>query len=111
MTKVFYDKEHDILSIHKGFTSDENFKGNIDAGKLILDVSTKGRIKGIEIMNATKFLKEFDIGKEILKNLIDANFNDVINPNGIIIGLAFKAKKIEKEIPAKIAVPLEVSKY
>ena len=46
--KVYYDKENDILSIHKGFSSDEKFKGNIDVGKLILDVSTQGKIRGIE---------------------------------------------------------------
>jgi len=105
--KVYYDKENDILSIHKGFSSDEKFKGNIDVGKLILDVSTQGKIRGIEIMDATKFFKEFNINEEILEDMTNADFNATINPNSIIIGIVIKAKNIANEIPAKIAVPLE----
>lgn len=105
---VFYDKENDILSIHKGFSRDEKFKGNIDVGELILDVSSKGRIRGIEIINARKFLEEFDVNKKILENLIDANFNALMKPNSIIVTIGLKAKNIKHEIPAKIAVPLEV---
>lgn len=101
---VFYDKENDILSVHKGFTKDEKFKGNIDAGELILDVSTKGRIKGIEIINAANFL---DIEEKIFKNITDADFNVSMKPNRILISLVLKAKNIKEEIPAKIAVPLE----
>ena len=105
---VSYDKEYDILSIHKGFDKNEKFKGNIDVGELILDVSTRGRIRGIEIMNATKFFKDFNIGKRILDNITDAHFTASLNPNRIIVGILIKAKNVKKEIPAKIAVPLEV---
>lgn len=108
MTKaklVFYDKENDILSIHKGFTPDEKFKGNIDAGQLVLDISTKGRIRGIEIMRATDFFKLCDISKKILETMTDARFTASMNPNGISLGIVFKVK--HNEIPAKIAVPLE----
>jgi len=108
---VSYDKENDILSIHKGFSRDEKFKGNIDVGELILDVSTKGRIKGIEIINATKFFKDFDIGGKILENILDAQFTASLKPNRIMLGIVIKAKNIKKEIPAKIAVPLETPVY
>ncbi len=111
MTKnklLFYDKNNDILAIHKGFSSDENFKGNIDAGQLVLDVSTKGRIVGIEIMHATEFFALFKIGEDILENLEDAKFTVTMNPNGIMLGISFKVKNREEEIPAKIAVPLKV---
>lgn len=37
-----YDKKHDILAIHKGFLR-EKFKGNLDVGDLILDISTRNR--------------------------------------------------------------------
>lgn len=100
-----YDKENDILFIHKGFTPDEKFKGNIDAGELVLDISTKGRVRGIEIMDASHFLKEFKINKVHLENLVDAKFNVTLRPDSIIIGILFVAKNKE-EIPAKIALPL-----
>lgn len=105
MKRFFFDKENDILTIHNGFSSDEKFKGNIDAGEIVFDVSTKGRIRGIEIMKASSFLKEFDISS--LENLSDAEFNASSNPNGIVLGLTMKLKNIKKEIPAKIVVPLE----
>ena len=103
---VFYDNKNDILSIHKGFLSDEKFKGNVDAGDLILDISTKGKIRGIEIMNASKFFSQFDVGRSMLRNLINANFNASINPTGIILSVTLKTEGAE--IPAKIAVPLEM---
>ncbi|MBD3303725.1 DUF2283 domain-containing protein [Candidatus Woesearchaeota archaeon] len=100
MKHLSYDKEYDILAIHKGFTKDEKFKGNMNAEQLILDISTKGRIKGVEILDAAEFFKDFKIDKNTFENLVDAK----INPNGVILGINVLAK--EKEIPAKVAVPL-----
>jgi uncharacterized protein YuzE len=104
MKRISYDKENDLLFIHKGFYENEKFKTNIDIGDLILDLSTKKRIVGIEIINASEFLKEFGIGKSTMENMEDAKFEAQIKPNSIIIGLKLKTKK--EEIPAKIAVPL-----
>ena len=104
---VSYDKENDILFVHKGFSPNEKFKGNIDAGELILDVSTNERIRGIEILNASKFFKEFDVDRHVLENLIDAKFDVVTKPNAIMVNIAFTAKNIKEELPAKIAVPLK----
>ena len=100
-----YDTRNDILFIHKGFSSDEKFNGNLDIGDLILDMSTKNRIRGIEIMNACKFFKVFNITEEILENLTGVEFTAQMQQNGVIISLIFKS--LNKEIPAKIAVPLE----
>ncbi len=105
MSKTFYyDKENDILAIHKGFDKDESFKTNIDAGDLILDVSSKEKIRGIEILNATDFLKEFDVTE--LKDLVDADFTAQLKPTSIVLTISLKIG--EKEIPAKIAVPLPI---
>jgi uncharacterized protein YuzE len=105
---IYYDQENDILSIHKGFSSDEKFKGNIDAGQLVLDVSTKKRIRGIEIMNASSFFKEFNINKKKLENITDATMRISITPNGIFVGLSLKVKNTKQAIPATIAVPLDM---
>ena len=106
---VSYDKESDILVVHRGYTSDEKFKGNIDVGDIVLDVSTNGKIRGIEVFNASQFLKAFvEKGNEesILSKIIDADFNTTVKPNGIIISLVIKSKN-QSEVPATIAVPLE----
>lgn len=104
---VSYDKENDILVIHNGFSANEKFKGNIDAGDLILDMSTEGRVRGIEVLNATSFFKEFEIGKKALENLCEARFNAVVKPTSILIAIMIKGKNMQ-EMPAKIAVPIEV---
>ncbi len=102
---ISYDRENDILFLHKGFSEREKFKGNMDIGNLILDVSTTGRIRGIEIIEASEFLKEFKIGQSILQNIKDAEFETKTTPTSITIGLTLKTKN--QEIPAKIAVPLQ----
>ena len=106
---VSYDKENDILFIHKGFSKDEAFKGNIDAGDLVLDMSTKGRIRGVELINASDFLKIFNIKKSMLNNLVDVSFTSKVTPEAIIIGLFITAKKSEEVPPAKMVVPLTTS--
>jgi len=102
---VFYDRNNDIIAVHNGFSADEKFKGNIDAGELVLDVSTKGRIRGIEIMNAADFFSSLNVSRDILENFSDIDFNASMNQNRIILELVFKANN--RKIPAKIAVPLE----
>lgn len=72
----------------------------------MLDVSTRGKIRGVEILNATSFLKEFNVGRKILENLSDAPFDAQIKPSRIIMSLVLKSDKVE--YAAKIAVPLEV---
>ncbi len=104
---VSYDGLNDIFVIHKGFSADEKFKGNIDAGELVLDISTKGRVRGVEIMHATSFFKDFSIPQKVLEKIKDAQFDVSSKPNSIILSLIIKG--VEKEFPVKVAVPLEVS--
>lgn len=108
--KFSYDAENDILFIHKGFSDDEKFKGNIDVGDLVLDLSTKGRIRGIEIMNVTKFFKKLEcvkIKKIVLESMCSADFHAITNPNGIILSIIFRSKN-SKEIRTNIALPLDM---
>ncbi|MDI3544561.1 MAG: hypothetical protein PWQ28_842 [Candidatus Woesearchaeota archaeon] len=108
---VSYDENNDILVIHKGFSSDEKFKGNIDMGELILDVSTAGRIRGIEVINASEFFKDFNVDKKNLQEIVDANFNASVKSSRILIGIFIKVKNVKQEIAAKIAVPLEIATF
>ena len=101
-----YDKRNDIIAFHKGFATGEKFDGNLDIGDLILDMSTKGRVRGLEIMNATEFLKDFGITEKILENLISAQFEAALKPGSILISISLKAKNMIHDIPVKIAVQL-----
>jgi len=100
--KFNYDKENDILAIHKGFSNGEKFKGNVDVGELILDISNKSRIRGIEILDASKYL---GIEREILSSAKNGEFNISQNVDRILIGINLKCK--DRVIPAKIAVPVK----
>ena len=106
MKHITYDREHDLLWLHKGFDSDEAFDGNMVVGDLVLDMSTRKRVRGIEVFNASKFFGEFGVTEDILDNLAGAELSASVQPDGIVIGVVFKA--CNKEIPAKIAVPLKV---
>jgi len=105
--RAYYDDKDDIFVIHKGFAQDERFKGNIDVGDLILDLSTRGRIRGLEILNASDFLKGFKISEEMLKTMETADFNASIKPNGIIVDMIIKSKLKTETLPARIMLPLE----
>ena len=99
-----YDNESDIFFIHKGFSPEESFTGNIDLGNIILDLSSKGRIRGIEIMHATQFLAGRNISKTVLHSFRRADFNIHLTNKAILITLSFE--HIGSIIPAEISVPL-----
>jgi uncharacterized protein YuzE len=110
--RVSYDKEFDILAVHKGFSNGERFKGNIEIGDLILDLSTKMRIRGIEILNAREYLKEFlkavHTKKNVLENIKDIKFTAAVKGESITLAITIitEVEKRREEIPAKIAVPI-----
>ncbi len=100
--KFSYDSENDLLALHKGFSKDEGFKGNFVAGSIVLDVSTKGRVRGIEIMDASSFLK-----KNVMARLTGARFNVIEKSNAIFVKILLKT--LNSEVPAQIMVPLEIA--
>jgi uncharacterized protein YuzE len=96
-----YDASNDILTIHKGFSDDEKFKGNLDVGDLVLDMSTAGRVRGIEILNASLYLKEF---VPDLAEVHDADFTATVGHESIVLSIILQAQS--GKIPAKIAVAI-----
>ncbi len=100
-----YDKRFDILFVHNGFQKGDKFFGNEMIGDLVLDVSTKKRIVGIEILNASLYLKDFGVTEMDLKELKDAELTAELHKNQANLLLTLKTKR--KEIPLKITAPLE----
>jgi len=105
---VSYDSESDILMIHKGFKEGEKFGGNIDIGDFILDLSSNGTIRGIELLNASEHLQQFGITKKMLESSEGAKFIVRSSKTGVMIAIKFDIQK--KEIPASFAVPLQTQK-
>jgi uncharacterized protein YuzE len=104
MKKHFsYEPRYDILAVHNGFVPGEKFETNAVIGDIVLDISTKGKIVGVEILNATSFLKEF-VSEGFLGDLYDADLDVSQGENSVTLSLILKTK--EQQVPAKIAVPL-----
>ena len=101
---ISYDSSSDILFIHNGYGLDEKFKGNFDVGDIVLDVSNKGKVKGIEFMNASEYLK---LNSDLLSHLTDFEFHVDQYKNRIGITLVLIADQIKKE--KDIIVPLAMA--
>jgi len=104
--KFDYDKENDSLFLyHPRFKS----TGSIEIGdELIIDVDNKKRIVGIEILNASQFLKLL-VDKSIesiLENLIQAEVN-LLKRKGLIV-IKIQLKGLKQEVCAPI-IPLMAS--
>ncbi len=97
-----YDKENDILAVHKGFDSGERFASNVTAGDLVLDVSTRGRVRGIEILNARGFLADAGIPRNAPLDAVA--FEARTRKSAIYVKLLVKTPAHEHA--AMIAVPM-----
>lgn len=75
--KAKYDLEVDIFAAHP---MKRNYDSSTQIGDLIFDLDKKGRINGIEILNASKL---FNIPKVFLKNMISCKLK-IIAANKII---------------------------
>ena len=104
--KINYDKTDDILLVHEGFKADEVFKGNIDLGDIILDLSTSGRVVGIEIMNASEFFNELGFKPENLNNITEAQIKASITKGSLIVFLELTSEGVTTK--AQIAAPLAI---
>ncbi len=63
--KIDYDIESDDLFLF----SDRKSKGSIEIGNLVIDFDNQGKLVGIELLNATQFLK----------NSVDSSVNEIIS--------------------------------
>jgi len=107
MSKIIsYDEVEDTLFIHEGFDSDEKFKGNIDLGKVVFDLSTKGHVRGVEIMDASLFFKSVGLDPEQLKTIEGASIKSSRSHESIIIFLSIKTAKIEARIPIPVSLAM-----
>jgi uncharacterized protein YuzE len=86
-----YNKTDDVLSVEKK-RKGAIVKGSIDIGEVILDVSDKGFIIGIEFLNASK---NIGIPKDILSKIEDVHFNVRQGTDYIVVRLAFFLDKKE----------------
>jgi len=103
-----YDIENDILFIHR---KDVKTKGSVEimGGDIIMDFSKDKEVVGLEIMNASEFLKNFNITKNMLSQALAGDIKIVQQRSVLFITIILKMpKNIEKE--AILTVPSLVSR-
>jgi len=98
-----YDKENDILFVHR---KDIKTKGSVEVmgGDIVIDFSKNKEVVGIEIMNASQLLKNFDITKGMLSQAIAGDIRVSQQRNILFLTIVLKMpKNVEKE--AILTVP------
>lgn len=103
-----YDKKHGLLAIHNGFAEGDEFDTNIVAADVVLDVSKKGVIVGLELLNLETFLEGFlnqEETEKIIENLTDASFTAEKRAGGVFLTITFTAS--ESTAKTSLAVPFQ----
>lgn len=112
MKNVKYREKEDILYINMGGKAQES----VPKGGFIIDLSSKGKVTGLEILNASEALSELldeevEVTQEVLENMEDA---DVVTKE--IQGIAYMILRItslkdgereETKVPLEVPQPAE----
>jgi len=80
----------------------ENVKERFSLGSFIFNLTGRGKIVGIQILNASEVLPEYNINPNILNELKSINLIVAQKNECLIIALIFSFKNQE----AKISIPL-----
>ena len=112
MENVRYGEKDDILYINMG----EKVQESVPRGGFIIDLSSQGKVAGVEILNASNALSELldeepEAIQEVLENMEDA---DVVTKE--IQGIAYmilritslkNGEKQETKVPLEVPQPAE----
>jgi uncharacterized protein YuzE len=98
-----YDSENDSLFVYRK----AKIKGSIDVGYFVIDISTEGKVIGLEILNISEVIKNSGISnaKEFLDNIKKAGFRAVYHQDSIIVYFMVFSKA--REVTSSIAVPIK----
>ena len=103
-----YDKENDDLFL---YDPKSKSKGSVEVGDLILDFNHKKELVGIQIMNASRYLKDISASKEtiaymrtLLNGLKECKV-DVTAKNNVMI-IKIHLKNGSKQASPVISVPM-----
>ena len=80
----------------------ENVKGRFNLGNFIFNLTGKGKIVGIQILNASEVLSDYNINPNILSDLKNINLITAQKKGCLFVALVLMFKNQE----AKISIPL-----
>jgi len=97
-----YDPENDSLFVYRK----AKIKGSVDIGYFVIDISTEGKVIGVEILNVSEFLKNLGINdpKEFMNSIKNAGFRAVYQPDSIVVYFMIYSKV--KQVTSSVAVPI-----
>jgi len=87
--KFSYDSDNDDLLI---YDSSSKSKGSVEMGDIILDYDNNKKLVGVQIMNASVFLKNVsESGQDLLDNLTECSFEVKDQKNMKIVKIILKS--------------------
>ncbi|MFH1682364.1 MAG: DUF2283 domain-containing protein [Candidatus Woesearchaeota archaeon] len=101
-----YDSENDSLFV---YNPKSKSKASVEMDDFIIDFSSRKEISGIELLNATEFLKSLEFEdqriniKELLKNIEECKIEIIVKENFFVIKFILISKSKER-----IATPLVI---
>jgi uncharacterized protein YuzE len=101
--KLSYDPEQDILHFNRG----EIVQDSLEIGNMYIEFSGDGKVVGIEVTEASKFISDFtgeEFSSEALENVSDAELKIMQSGEFMIITLHFIAEKEGREVRDSIGV-------
>jgi uncharacterized protein YuzE len=92
-TKCNYDKDNDLLYIYK---QESCVYSNVMIGEFHLEFNKNGEVIGVEILNASELLAEYDIPQKTLQNIEKTELKVVVRNNSLIVFLIIRSLNQEK---------------
>lgn len=103
-----YDGENDSLYIYK---KGVKVKGSLDLGNIILDISTDEKVVGLEILDASKVMKNLAVKspQSFLENIKEASIRAEYRP-GVITVYYLIHSEMKEPVTSSILVPVNRAK-
>ena len=100
-----YDGRADTLYISRK-KSGEKVAGSIEIANILIDITSEGRIVGIEINEVSEFLKNLNIDTNILNGIETASFSVFPKRNGVLyFFIEIKNPELHRKIPLPVITP------
>jgi len=96
--KILYDKNEDMLYVYSG----KHPKFSLEVNNLVLDISSRGQVVGIEILDASKFL---GISKKMLAAIKEAKISSISRGMYLFVRVVMVMAD-SREVITPIVVPL-----
>ena len=105
--ECIYDFTYDILTFH---IKNRDYKMSVEVQNFIIDIDTEDFVIGVRVIDASKV---FGLKKDILRNIVQSDFQSVVKDNVITVRLTIVGTirnkiigSIKQEFAQQVTVPL-----